>query len=298
MMAIAKRLFIGAAIFAAVTHLASYPAMAESKLNLLIMGEDADEDTVPRNSRVFRRVLDEISNQLNDEGFDVFDETAVSLENFEQGRVRRTDAELIDISKSIKQPPIDVVVMFSIYASARTLSYTTKVKSRVSGRMLQVQNGRRLGNFELESPKQWNAPKTCERECLLEVVGKNSKKLASDIGSMLGEKLGYLLDGNSSSMSGNASGGITSGYTLVFEKFTDDDMFDIEEYLVSFSGYKTHRPTETTMSRTEYWYESSSDVARISRNLRKMLKTMGLRARVGFSGNQFEVKNLKRRRGS
>ncbi|MBT6531040.1 MAG: hypothetical protein HOK99_09005, partial [Betaproteobacteria bacterium] len=44
------------------------------KINILIMGEDADSDTVPRNSRVFKRVLSGLSNELHDEGFNVYDE--------------------------------------------------------------------------------------------------------------------------------------------------------------------------------------------------------------------------------
>ena len=40
-------------------------AMAVEKPNVLVMGEDADLDTVPRNSRVFKRVLDAGANQLD-----------------------------------------------------------------------------------------------------------------------------------------------------------------------------------------------------------------------------------------
>ncbi|MDP6688218.1 MAG: hypothetical protein QF384_01855 [Alphaproteobacteria bacterium] len=76
----------------------SGPALAGEEPNILIMGEDADQDTVPRNSRVFKRVLDALVNEMNDQGFNVYDETAVSLDDFAQGRSRRTDAEIIDIA--------------------------------------------------------------------------------------------------------------------------------------------------------------------------------------------------------
>ena len=117
------------------------PGYSADKPYLLIMGEDADEDTVPRNSRVFKRVLDALSNQLHDEGFDVFDETAVSLDNFAQGRVRRTDAELIDISRTLVRPPMDVVVLFSIYAAAEKKSYTTKIRIRIPGQSCSADFG-------------------------------------------------------------------------------------------------------------------------------------------------------------
>ena len=145
-------------------------AMAIEKPNVLVMGEDADEDTVPRNSRVFRRVLDAVASQLDLEGFDVFDETALTLDDFAQGRVRRTDAEVLEIARTITRPPIDVVVLFSIYASAEERAFTTKVKTRIEGRMINAHTGRRLGSFSVASPGEWNAPKDCPRECLLEVV--------------------------------------------------------------------------------------------------------------------------------
>lgn len=272
------------------------PSYAADKLNLLIMGEDADRDTVPRNSRVFKRVLDALSNQLHDEGFDVFDETAVTLENFAQGRVRRTDAELIDIARTIKRPPIDVTVMFAIYASKRETSYTTKVKTRIAGRLLQVQTGQRLGNFEVESPKQWNAPVDCPRECILEVVGKNSKIIASDVGSVLAEKLANLVDDGSTSTSKSGGSGLAQGYTLIFEGFSTDDMLDAEEYFVVFRGYKTHRPMYSSRTRSEIWYETTSGSARLTRNLNKMFDRLDISARVAFSGNEYTINKVGRRK--
>ena len=153
-------------------------AIAADRPNILIMGEDADTDSVPRNSQVFDRVLNALSNQLHDVGFDVFDETAITLNNFTQGRVHRSDAELIDIAKSIHRPPIDVVVIFSIYSTSQKNKYTTKIQTRIQGRMLNVQTGQRLGNVELDYPEGWNAPVGCDRDCLLSTVGKHSKIIA------------------------------------------------------------------------------------------------------------------------
>ena len=56
-----------------ITSVSSYPANAADMPNILIMGEDADNDTVPRNSRVFKRVLNGLSNELHNEGFNVYD---------------------------------------------------------------------------------------------------------------------------------------------------------------------------------------------------------------------------------
>lgn len=288
----------GAILAAAVLAFAAPAALAQgSGPNLLIMGEDADEDTVPRNSRVFNRVLNALAEQVNEMGFNLYDETAITLDNFAQGRVRRTDAELIDIARSVRQPPIDVVMLFAIYASAERLSYTTKIRARIEGRLLQVTNGQRIGNFEVTSPDSWRAPVDCSRECILETVGANAKTLAQDLGAILSDKLAYLVDGGSSGGGAVASdgGGLATAYTLVFNNFTEDEMLDIEEYLVVFSGYVNHRTTRATMRNFEYWYESSIDPSRLNRNLRKMLSQLELQGRVAMDGNKVEVEKITKR---
>jgi len=278
---------------------ATTATIAADSPNILIMGEDADKDTIPRNSRVFKRVLSAISNQLNDEGFDVYDETAITLDNFSQGRTRRTDAELFDIAKSIKHPPIDVVTVFSIYANAKKLSYTTKITSRIEGRLLNIKTGQRLGNFEVISPKNWRAPANCDRECIVEIVGKNAKTLADDLGAVLTIKLKHLLeDGDNSTLTTekNSNVGLPTAYILRFEGFTPDDIHDIEEYIVVFKGYRKHRPTTSGMRHYEYWYETSSDSAYLNRNLTKMLDHLSVKGRVAFSGKEFTIQKITLRK--
>jgi hypothetical protein len=161
--------------------------------NIIIMGEDADTDTVPRNSRVYKRVLAALVNEMNDEGFNVYDETAATLDDFAQGRVRRTDAEIIDIARSVKRPPIDVAVIYSIYARAQERGYTNKLHVRITGRLLNVRSGQRLGNFEVEMPEPANVAPDCGRNCVLEAVGQGAGALARDLGAVLARKLDVLV---------------------------------------------------------------------------------------------------------
>jgi hypothetical protein len=279
------------------------PAMAGEQPNILIMGEDADEDTVPRNSRVFKRVLDALANEMDHEGFDVYDEVAVTLDNFNQGRVRRTDAEIIDIARSVKRPPIDVAVIYSIYASAKVTEYAMKIRTRVTGRLLNVRSGQRLGNFEVELPRTDHAPTDCSRECILEVVGKNAKMLAQDLGFVLAQKLNYLSPAGRSD-SGIDSGsdknsddyGLSNAYSLVFSGFSEREISRIEEYIVAFKGYQHHRPVSSSLRTAEYWYESDSLVSRLNRNLRLMLELMESDGRVVYSGNTFTVEKFSERK--
>ena len=271
---------------------------ALEKPNILIMGEDADTDTVPRNGRVFNRVLNALSNQLHDNGFNVYDETAVTLRFAAQGRVRRTDAEIIDIARSVDRPPIDVVVIFQIYASAEELSYLTKVRTRITGRVLLVTSGQRLGNFEVESPQEWAAPVDCPRECILEFVGANAKILAQDLGNVLVRKISPLFKDSEVSAPFSESSGseLPNAYTIVFANFCDDkDVLDVEEYLVAFSGYRHYRPIRALQCRHEYWYETHANTGRLLRNLKKMMDILDIDARVTFSGGVFTAEKITSR---
>jgi hypothetical protein len=273
-------------------------AQAGEQPNIIIMGEDADKDTVPRNSRVYKRVLDALVNEMNDEGFNVYDETAVTLDDFAQGRVRRTDAEIIDIARSVKRPPIDVAVIYSIYASANKLSYTTKIRTRITGRLLNVRSGKRLGNFEVELPQPDNAPVKCGRECILETVGKNARVLGMDLGVVLTKKLDWLSARSDESHGKSDSGneGIASAYSLVFTGFTPEEMTEIEEYIVAFRGYEHHRPVSSSLRNAEYWYETSSKSARLNRNLRLMMEHLGYEGRVAFTGSSFKIEKITQRK--
>lgn len=274
------------------------PAQAADYPNLLIMMQDADDDTVPRNSRVADRVMDALTNQLTDAGFRVFNETAVTLDDFAQDRIRRSDAELIDIARSIQRPPIDVVVLYEIFASAQERGYTTKVRARVVGRMLDVQTGERLGNFELEAPRgDWNVNPKCNRECILEAVGKNTRILANDIGAVLSEQLAWQGRDRGGYPGGPGGGdGRATQYVLEFDNFTPDDVMAIEEYLVIFSGYDSHRPISSGARRAEFWYQSSITTAKLNRNLNRMLAELDLRGVVRFNGNTFTISRIMQRR--
>ncbi|MBT5178707.1 MAG: hypothetical protein HOL97_07015, partial [Rhodospirillaceae bacterium] len=61
----------------------------------------------------------------------------------------------------------------------------------------------------------------------------------------------------------------------------------------AFKGYQRHRMmTGSSDGRRLYWYETSSDKARLSRNLRLMLDHIGIEGRTKFEANSFIVTRL------
>ncbi|WP_135076300.1 hypothetical protein [Terasakiella sp. SH-1] len=300
------------------TVLLSNKSQAAELPYLMIMGEDNDQDAIPRDSRVFRRVLNELAEAMNADGFDVYDETAVSLDDYAQGRSRRSDAELIDVARSITRPPIDIVVLFEIYASAERLDYTTKVRTRLSGRLLDVHSGRRMGNFEVSSPRNFRAPVNCNRECILETVGDNARLLARDVADVLVQKLGDEVDygyddrddyddrdgyGNGSTKDmarrrGNdGCRGRVQDVFLNFQNFTEQEMLDIEDVILAkFSCYVDHRPAGSHGRTHEYVYKTRLHTAKLKRNLVRALEYLGMSGRVRYQGKEFNISKVNKRR--
>lgn len=288
------------------------PVIAGEQPNLMIMGEDADVDTVPRGSRVFNRVVNAISTEMETMGFRVYDETSVTMGITNPNRVRRTDAELITVARRVPDVPIDAVTVFQIYASAEQNPYADIIdlRLRVAGRMINVRTGQSLGNFEVgyapgELPP---LPVGCNRDCVLESVGEEASRIGSDVGSVLAIKLDALSPAGHGAaptvISGNGGGvvtttfgdsctGLTTAYTLSFRGFLPEEVTLIEEYLVAFKGYDHHRPVRVDARQTDYWYETCSDEARLNRNLRLMVEQMGVVARISKTQNSFDIELIR-----
>jgi hypothetical protein len=305
---------LAAATLALMAGTASY-ALAGEQPNLMIVGEDADRDTVPRNSRIFNRVLQAISGQMQTEGFKVYDETAVSLGITDPGRVRRTDAELITVARRIQDVPVDAIAVFQIYASAEKNAFAdiTDLRIRIPGRLLNVSTGQALGSFEVAyGPGDLPPlPPQCNRDCILESVGDEARRIAADVGAVLASRLDALAPAAASgggdvnlairedTGGGEAAApaaectGLTTGYSITVRGFGGEEVSRIEEYLVAFRGYDHHRPMRAGLTETEYWYESCSDLARLNRNLRLMTEHMGVEARIGMVRNRFEIDKIE-----
>jgi len=298
--------------------------------NILVVSEDADKDTIPRNNRVFNRVLAEISEALIAKGFQVYDETAVSLAIAPPGTPRRTDAELITIARAVSRPPIDLLASFQIYASAKKVPFArfTKPEVRVSARLLNVKGNQNLGFFEAGGDLDLDPlPLDCtepsiDKECLLEKVGMQARSIGSAAGQALAEKLAaYLRPEFKADLDRADAGGPPPGgpierdirgpreaigdaagctavgfganpFVLRFRNFDSREINRLEEYMTAFRCYEHHRPIRCDALVCEYWYETSADQARLQRNLRIALEYLDVKGQVSSQGNTIVIEKI------
>jgi hypothetical protein len=257
-----------------------------SNTTVLIMGEDWEEETIPRYNQVFERVIDALTNQLQQNGFDVVDEIMATGRTQMQRRVNRKPEELFRIAKAIKTPPIDAVMVFKIYPEFRPDTTTTWMNAVVTGKLLSVTANKSLGNFAVRLPEEVATEYNCIKtlECRLKYMGRIARDLGQQVGAAVSIKLQRASVtrglGKSSTANENNGTGFPKGFQLTFDNFNSKEFNQIEEYLVAFSGYDNHRVIKSAPRNSVVWYETRSGDARLKRNMRKMLDFMGVDGQV------------------
>ena len=266
-------------------------------VNILVMGDDSNPNALPRDHQAFERVINAIATELQTYGFTVYDETALTLRRFKQGRVGRADDELIDIARSVDEAPIDVAVIFSVFPQRDSRAYTTKVYARVEGRMIDVRAGRRLGNFSEDTAARVNAPTSCTGNCLYGFMGSLDADLAREVGRVLSVKLDRRVASNNSprrsSRYWSNPRGLQQAYKIEFIGFHPQQITNIEDFISAFEGYIHHRVMQRSReTRKIYWYETRSGTAQMDRSLRLMLDDLKIRSRIKFERNTFFVNRI------
>ncbi len=283
-------------------------AHAQTRLNIVMMGEDADPSSVTRTNRIFNRVQLEIMEQLNTRGHQVYDETAVSMEVTQPGRVRRMDAELIEVARAVSRPPLDVMTIFQIYASVRTspVSDVRRLQVRVMGRMLNVRTGQSIGSFEVVGQDLPPLPPGCasSQDCILEHVGNEAKPIGSEVAAALADKLSAFVGVSarpavvqapptaSQQVVGPPCQGLPTAYVIRLSQFNAQELSQMEGFFSAFSCFETIRPIRQSASLAEYWYESRIDQLRLTRNLQGIKDAMGVNFQIQFSGNTVSLTRI------
>lgn len=291
----------------------SVPGLAQDVPNLLVMIEDSDPDTIPRDSRVQRNIIAGMNDRMISRGYRVYDEQALGIDGYREttasDRVRRTDQELIMVANSIANPTIDIVTVYEVFASVDKTDFATFARMRVAGRMLSPQSGRQYGNFEVTTPKTYKLPVNCPRECLLEQLSEEGRDLGIELAETLADKLDqyFVSTGNTAGAAAGGEGGEPTGggggsvgfertYNLRFSECSPQSRMDFEPYLVIFEGYIDHRANRCSGTRCEMSYVSTINPGKLQRNLERMLAHSNHPGRVNVEGIDYSVTCVPQRR--
>jgi hypothetical protein len=275
-------------------------AHAQNRTTLLVLTESADEDSLPADNRVTRRVGDALKEQLNAASFDVLDEQAVTYDSADVNAASLSNGQLVDIARSsVKTPGTDnpilvrAVATYQIFVRVEEKGFTNAASIRVTGRLVDVQSGRFLGSYELVDPvgKVRMHPKNCaDRECVVEKVGDSAR----DIGQAIGNELAVMLAkdrGGQVDSNGATTTSAEQTYSLRFENFDDAQMTKFEDYLANkFSGYRSHEPVNSTGMTHVYSYISTIELSRLRRNLERVMDDQRWEGNITQNGTAFTVR--------
>lgn len=312
-------------------------AASAATINLLVMQEDWDQESLVRNNRIQNAVLSTINQTLNApayqsrlrqygiEGMDVYDETALTLNFYQQDRQRRTDEELISVVRSIDNPQMDIVVPYTIYARAVTEPYSGIVKLQMSlnYRAIDVRSGRFVGSDNLDLDTKGVSFSGCaaglngtpaDPHCIKEFVSLNGEKLARNAGNKLAIQLAALLgrqyggggagkaglvddapvnDAIETDVATLPHGGVGGGvcdnipttFSVTFRGFEQRQMNAVEEYMAYWKCALDLDVSSSDFSEITFSYKTRSDQQRILRNIRLMLELMGVVAEPQTQGS-------------
>lgn len=293
-------------------------AEAARPINVLVVTEDYDPDTIPRDNRIYNRVIAALQETLNVRGFQVYDETGVGMGITQPHRIRRRDPELLEIAGSVT-PPMDAVVIFQIYASVRRgVTDIRRPEILIPGRVLNVQTRQIIATFEVGADMTFPPlPLGCDdRECLFSEVGTQARLIATDLGHVLADKMMAFTSAaapppaatgpatfdtivpqeGTTASAADTCRGLPTAYELSFRDFTPDQFNRLELYLTNFSCYAHHRMVRSGRSYQNVWYETSASSALLNRNLRRALEYIGIVGNVTQSGsNKFDITNSNTR---
>ena len=211
-----KKAALAAAILLPAAVTAPVSASAKSTIKLLVVQEDWDKSSLARNTRIQNAILNTLNQTLHApayqtlirrygiSGMDVYSETAVTLNFYKQDRVRRRDEELISLARSIQNPQIDVLTLYTIYARAVPDPYThiSRLQIALNYRALDVKSGRFLGGGNLDVNTNGIVVTGCAAglngyapnpHCVQEFVAHHAERLAQDAGNRLAAQLSALL---------------------------------------------------------------------------------------------------------
>jgi len=293
--------------------------------NLMVAVQDDDPDTTPaRRQRIMSRIVGGMSEYLHVKGYNVYDQTAITQDFVLPTDHRKARAALVDIARTVKTPPLDAVLLVKLYASAEKSPYNNiyKLRLRTEADFLSVRTGQFIGHFETEDFSRPVLPANCDRDCILEEVGRHAKVIGNDLAHAMEAKLaGFLKSAgvtppSAAAKSGSdvtvtvtttppAAGptkvirgpkpscqGFPMAYTLTFIDFDNREQRVIEEFLNSFSCLQNIRMLPSSPSGFSFWYETTAKDTVLNRNLRTMLDYMNVNGQVSIAGSKIIVKKV------
>lgn len=255
---------------------------------ILLLGEDSDSGAFAVESRPVRSAADLLRGRLTSYGFDIYDEASVGVSLGYQPGLMRNETEVLEVARAMDAPPMDEVVVLSLYPQRSTTSFGSKYELRYSAKVLSVSGGRVIGSFVSRSLEPVPLPKRCDENCFLESVSEHVEDLALD----LADQISRVVTGGSSAQECLGQGcyaGLAHEYKIVL-RYPNTQIIDAFETRVLQDDLGELIPVENGAAVQSYWLKSDLKSLEVKRFLLDLREDLGAALQVRMSGNTFEVR--------
>ena len=222
----------------------------------------------------------------------------VGADQLEQVRVFASDQSqrnnLLSVARSMIRPPIDLIVLHKLKIDIRRTPEGPVGQFELEGEVLEVANGRRIFRIVMGAPRIFSFPVRCDRRCMQSYLKPHLEQQAA----VFADDLRYELERRIPDVKTNlvvqndtipGICGMRRGWEITLSGFNLALLNHIEAYLVAFSCYIAHRPTETRPGQNIYWYESGISPAHFQRNLQRMSEDLGIEVSLAGQGGHYTM---------
>lgn len=292
-----KTVFIVIAL-ALLTGCASSPPAPQNILVLPVY-QDARGDI---SLRAYRQASNGMAREFISAGHNVLDETLLTVDQFSPG-YRGSRAEAMDIAQGVSRPPVDVLVLYSLQSSSQRAGSSRTLGA--DAQMLNVGSGRVMGSADTE--RRVRLPYRCDPRCALDETADVSRQLGAELGATLVAILGKAspeqsgrgdAEDRSVSPLPCCENNLETAFDITLDGFTPEEVMQIEDGLRRIRGFETLRYSLSSHRRAEIWYETLASSAYVQRELRGILRSLGLRHTLQFAGNALRVSKITTRGGA
>ncbi len=265
---------------------------SEGGLNLLVVAENAAASNFQPSQ--IDRVARIVMSKLTENGHTVFDGNSFPGHGARHANPATTNPGTNIAKPASRAPsaPLDAVIMVSANVILKTGVYVSHLEVRTRARLVDGRGGQHIALITLAPYRSRRLPSQCRQSCLRDLAAKLVEARSSHLGAEIARRLATWSPTRPPRKIAPTIASIpaakppSAGYELTFRGIDPRDVAEIETYLVVFRGY---RGLDRIKNGAAWRYRSSLDQAELERSLRKMLRLMGIGARITSIGRSIVI---------
>lgn len=260
--------------------------------NMLIIGEDSDPLSLAHDSRPFRSALDVIRGRLASYDIVVYDESNAQVQLRYKRGVPRDEADVLQVAKASRNPPLDKVAILSLYADRSNTSYGSKFDLRMTLKLLAVSTGKVIGASSSRTLEPTPLPDGCEEDCLLEAYSSKVEGLALD----LTDQIMRFMPPTPVAADDCPKGPCPSPAEVHQNEFKIILRYPTNELITAFEHWAADMrgseltPIQTDRAQYNYWFKTDLSPLQLKNELQAVKRQSGQAVDVRMDGETFELR--------